>query len=54
MPADELIGHVVDFVQSSKEFLLIPGAPHRLILNDSEDPFINWMVKSVKRESTAA
>lgn len=54
IPADELIGHVVEFAQASKEFLLIPGAPHRLIFKDSEDPFINWMVKSVKKKSTAA
>jgi hypothetical protein len=54
MPADELIGHVVEFAQGSKEFLLIPGAPHRLIFKESEDPFINWMVQSVKRKSTAA
>jgi hypothetical protein len=54
MPADELIGHVVEFAQGSKEFLLITGAPHRLIFKESEDPFIDWMIKSVKRKSTAA
>lgn len=54
MPADELIGHVVEFAQASKEFLLIPGTPNRLIFSESEDPFINWVVTSVKRKSTAA
>ncbi|MCA1567582.1 MAG: hypothetical protein LC803_18420 [Acidobacteria bacterium] len=54
MPADELIDYVVEFAQASKEFLLIPGTPNRLIFSESEDPFINWMVTSVKRKSTAA
>ena len=54
MPSDELIGHVIEFMQASKEFLLIPGAPHRLIFNDCEDPFINWMVKSVRQKLTTA
>lgn len=54
VPVDEVIGHVVEFGQSSKEFFLIPGAPHRLIFKQSEDPFINWMVKCVKRKSSAA
>jgi len=51
---DELIGHLVEFAETSKEFMLIPGAPHRLIFNNSEDPFINWMVESLKKKSTAA
>lgn len=54
IPSDELIGFVVEFAQSSKEFLLIPGAPPRIIFNGSDDPFINWMMVSVKTESTAA
>lgn len=54
MPADELMGHIIEFAQNSKEFLLITGAPHRLIFKESEDPFINWMLMSVKRKSTAA
>ncbi len=53
MPADELVGHIVEFARGSKEFLLIPGAPPRLIFNKSEDPFINWMVASVRRKTTA-
>lgn len=54
MPAGELIGHVVEFAQASNEFLLIPGTPNRLVFSGSEDPFINWVVTSVKRKSTAA
>jgi hypothetical protein len=52
-PADELIGHVIESAQDSMEFLLIPGAPPRLIFNRSEDPFINWIAEFVKRKTMA-
>jgi len=53
MPADELIGQVIEYVRDSMEFLLIPSAPPRLIFNRSEDPFINWIVEFMKREAPA-
>ena len=43
---DELIGHVIDFAQASSEFLLVPSIPYRLVFRKSDDPFINWMIKS--------
>jgi hypothetical protein len=54
MPPDEVADHVVEFMRCSKEFLLVPGAPNRVIFKESEDPFINWIVESGKRRSTAA
>lgn len=52
-PADELIGHIIESTRDSIEFLLIPGAPPRLIFNKSEDPFINWIVEFAKRKAPA-
>jgi len=46
MSTDELIGHVIDFAQASSEFLLVPSIPYRLVFRTSDDPFINWMIKS--------
>jgi hypothetical protein len=51
MPADEIIGQVIEYARDSKEFLLIPSAPPRLIFNGSEDPFINWITELRKREA---
>lgn len=53
MPVDELVSHIVEFARGSKEFLLIPGAHPRLIFNRSDDPFINWVIESVRRKATA-
>ena len=53
MSTDELIGHVIDFAEASREFLFIPSIPYRLVFNESEDPFINWMIKSASRSALA-
>jgi hypothetical protein len=53
MPADELIGQVIEYMRDSVEFLLIPSTPPRLIFNRSEDPFINWIVEFIKRGAPA-
>ena len=46
MSTAELIGYVSDFAQASSEFLLVRSIPYRVVFRESDDPFINWMIKS--------
>ena len=43
---DDLVGLVLDFTRDSDEFLLTPATPNRVIFRGSEDPFIEWLVRS--------
>ena len=43
---DDLVGLLSDFTQDSDEFLLTPSTPNRVIFRGSEDPFIEWLVRS--------
>jgi hypothetical protein len=49
--ADELVGSVTDFTSDCNEFILIQSTPNRVIFKGSEDPFIEWMVKSANGSS---
>ena len=42
---DGLIGLLEDFAGDTDEFLFIPSVPNRIVFNDSEDPFIEWIAK---------
>ena len=47
---DELARQVADFTRDSEEFLLVPAVPSRLIFRGSDDPFIEWIVRSAVRK----
>lgn len=47
---DELARQVADFTRDSEEFLLVPAVPNLLIFRGSDDPFIEWLVRSAVRK----
>jgi hypothetical protein len=47
--AEEVYNAVLDFAHNSPEFMLLSGAPYRVIFKNSDEPFINWIInKAVK------
>ena len=47
---DELASQVANFTRDSEEFLLVPAVPNRVIFRESNDLFIQWIVKSAVRQ----
>lgn len=47
---DELASQVANFTRDSEEFLLVPAVPNRVIFRESNDLFIQWIVRSAVQQ----
>jgi len=48
---EEISNAVLEFAETSDEFMLLEGLTNRIIFKNSDEPFINWIIRTTRNKN---